>query len=392
MDSIFFLAVIFLSGLIFARILGKVKFPDVTGYLIGGMIIGPYILGIVPKDAVSGMEIISQVALSFIAFSVGSEMNFNDIKEIGVKILIVTIFEALGALIFVTLAMLLIFRTDLAFAITIGSIASATAPAATLMVIRQYEAKGGLVDVLIPVVALDDAICIMAFGVCSSIATTLMSGADLNFATMIFEPVKEIALALILGFVSGIIYILLSKKLRNDTETLTLTLAMIFILTSASIKWGLSSLLTLMMTGIVISNMGNVDRRYQELISTITPPIFIAFFVLSGSDLDLPGVKEAGLIGVGYIIFRVLGKYVGAMISTKMTGFSKEVQQNLGLTLVPQAGVAIGLSLIATRIIPAPHGPMIRTIILSATIVYELVGPIIAKIALKRAGCIKGKV
>lgn len=392
MDSIFFLAVIFLSGLIFARILGKVKFPDVTGYLIGGMIIGPYILGIVPKDAVSGMEIISQVALSFIAFSVGSEMNFNDIKEIGVKILIVTIFEALGALIFVTLAMLLIFRTDLAFAITIGSIASATAPAATLMVIRQYEANGGLVDVLIPVVALDDAICIMAFGVCSSIATTLMSGADLNFATMIFEPVKEIVLALILGFVSGIIYILLSKKLRNDTETLTLTLAMIFILTSASIKWGLSSLLTLIMTGIVISNMGNVDRRYQELISTITPPIFIAFFVLSGADLDLPGVKEAGLIGVGYIIFRVLGKYIGAMISTKMTGFSKEVQQNLGLTLVPQAGVAIGLSLIATRIIPAPHGAMIRTIILSATIVYELVGPIIAKIALKRAGCIKGKV
>lgn len=389
MDIIFNIAVLFLSGLLFARIFGKFKFPDVTGYLIGGIIIGPCVLGLLSKEAVDGMDAISQLALSFIAFSVGSEMNFESIKQMGTKILIVTFFEAMGALIFVTLTMLLFFKTDVAFAITIGSIASATAPAATLMVIKQYNAKGGLVDVLIPVVALDDAICIMAFGVCSSIAITIMSGSDLNFVNMIFEPVKEIFLALIVGFVAGIIFILLSKRLKNDTETLTFTLAMIFIVTTVTDKWGLSSLLTLMMSGIVISNMGSVDRRYQELISTITPPIFIAFFVLSGADLNLGGLKAAGLIGFAYVIARVLGKFFGAMASTKLTGFSKEVQNNLGLTLVPQAGVAIGLSLIAEKIIPEPHGSMIRTIILAGTICYELIGPIVAKFALKRAGCIE---
>lgn len=389
MDIIFNIAVLFLSGLLFARIFGKFKFPDVTGYLIGGIIIGPCVLGLLSKEAVDSMDAISQLALSFIAFSVGSEMNFESIKQMGTKILIVTFFEAMGALIFVTLTMLLFFKTDVAFAITIGSIASATAPAATLMVIKQYNAKGGLVDVLIPVVALDDAICIMAFGVCSSIAITIMSGSDLNFVNMIFEPVKEIFLALIVGFVAGIIFILLSKRLKNDTETLTFTLAMIFIVTTVTDKWGLSSLLTLMMSGIVISNMGSVDRRYQELISTITPPIFIAFFVLSGADLNLGGLKAAGLIGFAYVIARVLGKFFGAMASTKLTGFSKEVQNNLGLTLVPQAGVAIGLSLIAEKIILEPHGSMIRTIILAGTICYELIGPIVAKFALKRAGCIE---
>lgn len=389
MDIIFNIAVLFLSGLLFARIFGKFKFPDVTGYLIGGIIIGPCVLGLLSKEAVDSMDAISQLALSFIAFSVGSEMNFESIKQMGTKILIVTFFEAIGALIFVTLTMLLFFKTDVAFAITIGSIASATAPAATLMVIKQYNAKGGLVDVLIPVVALDDAICIMAFGVCSSIAITIMSGSALNFVNMIFEPVKEIFLALIVGFVAGIIFILLSKRLKNDTETLTFTLAMIFIVTTVTDKWGLSSLLTLMMSGIVISNMGSVDRRYQELISTITPPIFIAFFVLSGADLNLGGLKAAGLIGFAYVIARVLGKFFGAMASTKLTGFSKEVQNNLGLTLVPQAGVAIGLSLIAEKIIPEPHGSMIRTIILAGTICYELIGPIVAKFALKRAGCIE---
>jgi len=389
MDIIFNIAVLFLSGLLFARIFGKFKFPDVTGYLIGGIIIGPCVLGLLSKEAVDSMDAISQLALSFIAFSVGSEMNFESIKQMGTKILIVTFFEAMGALIFVTLTMLLFFKTDVAFAITIGSIASATAPAATLMVIKQYNAKGGLVDVLIPVVALDDAICIMAFGVCSSIAITIMSGSDLNFVNMIFEPVKEIFLALIVGFVAGIIFILLSKRLKNDTETLTFTLAMIFIVTTVTDKWGLSSLLTLMMSGIVISNMGSVDRRYQELISKITPPIFIAFFVLSGADLNLGGLKAAGLIGFAYVIARVLGKFFGAMASTKLTGFSKEVQNNLGLTLIPQAGVAIGLSLIAEKIIPEPHGSMIRTIILAGTICYELIGPIVAKFALKKAGCIE---
>lgn len=388
MDTIYGLAVLIASGLIFSKILGKFKFPDVTGYLIGGIIIGPSVLGLLTHDIVKSMEILSTVALSFIAFSIGSEMDLKAIKKMGSKIITVTIFEALGAFVIVTMAMLLIFKQSLAFSIAIGSIACATAPAATLMVIRQYSAKGPLVDVLIPVVALDDAVCIIAFGICSFISNALIKGESLNFITMIGKPLLEIILSFLLGGVSGFIYSLLAKYVRNDAENISFTLAMIFVVTWLSIKFNLSGLLTLMVMGVVITNIGHVNKRYQTLVNNITPPIFVCFFVLSGADLDLANLKAVGLIGIGYVIARVFGKYLGAMLSTKMVGLENSVQKNLGLTLIPQAGVALGLSLLAANIIHGEHGQQIRTIVLGATIVYELIGPLVAKFALKRAGCI----
>lgn len=389
MDLILYLSILLIAGLFFARILGLLKFPDVTGYLIAGVIIGPSLLGLVPAEGVKRLEILSQMALSFIAFSIGSEMNLKAIKRIGTKIIIVTIAEALGAMLVVTLTMLLVFRTDVPFAIIIGSIACATAPAATLMVIRQYQAKGDLVDVLIPVVALDDAVCIMAFGISSSIATSILSGAALSINTMLFKPVLEIILSIALGIVGGIIYILISKKLKNDEENLTYTLAMIFLITSLAAKFNLSSLLTLMATGMVIANFGRVNRRYLGLINTVTPPLFVVFFVLSGADLHLSELKSVGLYGIAYVIARVIGKVGGAYFSTKFTGFPASVQKYLGLTLVPQAGVAIGLSLVASNILPDPHGSKVRSLILGATIIYELIGPLVAKYALTKAGCIE---
>lgn len=388
MDTIYGLAVLIASGLIFSKILGKFKFPDVTGYLIGGIIIGPSVLGLLTHDIVKSMEILSTVALSFIAFSIGSEMDLKAIKKMGSKIITVTIFEALGAFVIVTMAMLLIFKQSVAFSIAIGSIACATAPAATLMVIRQYNAKGPLVDVLIPVVALDDAICIIAFDICSFISNALINGESLNFITMIGKPLLEIILSFLLGGVSGFIYSLLAKYVRNDAENISFTLAMIFIVTWLSIKFNLSGLLTLMVMGVVITNVGHVNKRYQTLVNNITPPIFVCFFVLSGADLDLANLKAVGLIGIGYVIARVVGKYLGAMLSTKMVGLENSVQKNLGLTLIPQAGVALGLSLLAANIIHGEHGQQIRTIVLGATIVYELIGPLVAKFALKRADCI----
>lgn len=388
MEPILYLSILLLAGLIVARLLGKLKFPDVTGYLIAGILIGPSVIGLIPADGVKQMEIVSQVALSFIAFSVGSEMNLKQIRKIGSKIILVTFCEALGGMLVVTLTMLLIFKTDVAFAITLGSIASATAPAATLMVIRQYQAKGDLVDVLIPVVALDDAVCIMAFGVASSIATAMLSGGALSMNTMLLKPLMEIALAIIIGLAGGIVYILLSKKVRNNEENLTFTLAMIFGITAAAFALNLSSLLTLMTMGIIISNFGRVNRKYLELINTVTPPIFVAFFVLSGADLNLADLKTVGVLGIAYVIARLIGKISGAYFSTKATGFPGHVSKYLGLTLAPQAGVAIGLSLIASQIIPDPHGAQIRTVVLGATIIYELTGPLVAKYALKKSGCI----
>lgn len=388
MEIIYGLAVLIASGLIFSRLLGLLKFPDVTGYLIGGILIGPSVLGLISADQVKGMEVLSTIALSFIAFSIGSEMDLRAIRKMGSKIVIVTICEALGAFLVVTVAMMLLFKQSFAFSLAIGSIACATAPAATLMVIRQYNAKGPLVDVLIPVVALDDAVCIIAFGIASSVSNSIINGGDLNLVTMIGKPIVEIILAFALGAVSGFIYSLIAKKIKNDSENISFTLAMIFIVTAAAIKLNLSGLLTLMVMGVVITNVGHVSKRYQTLVNGITPPIFVCFFVLSGADLNLSNLLSVGVVGVGYVITRVLGKYLGAMISTKLTGFEKDVQENLGLTLVPQAGVALGLSLIATQIIGGTHGEYIRTIILGATIIYELIGPVLAKFALKKANCI----
>lgn len=389
MESIYALAVLIASGLIFSRLLGKFKFPDVTGYLIGGILIGPSVLGLLSQDQVKGMEVLSTIALSFIAFSIGSEMDLRAIKKMGSKIIIVTIFEALGAFLFVTASMLLIFKQDWAFSLAIGSISCATAPAATLMVIRQYKAKGPLVDVLIPVVALDDAVCIIAFGIASFMANALINGESLNIATMVGKPLLEILMSIGLGAVAGFIYSLIAKKVRNDGENLSFTLAMIFLVTAAALKLNLSGLLTLMVMGVVITNVGHVNKRYLDLVNAITPPIFVCFFVLSGADLNLSNLKSVGIVGIGYVVSRVIGKYLGSMVSTKISGFDQSVQRNLGLTLVPQAGVALGLSLIAANIIHGDHGQYIRTIILGATIVYELIGPLLAKFALKRAGCIE---
>lgn len=386
MEEMYSIAVLILSGLLLAKVIGKLKFPDVTAYLLAGILIGPSVLGLLSFDQVKSLEIVSEVALAFIAFSVGSEMNIKSIKQIGNKILLVTFFEAFGAFLVVSLGCYFIFKESLGFSIVLGSIACATAPAATLMVIKQYNAKGNLVDVLIPVVALDDAVGIIIFGISSSIAIAMQAGTDLALSSMIFKPLWEIILALLIGLGFGLIFILVSKKIKTDDELFSFTLAMVFAAAAASLYFGVSSLLALMAMGLLIANVGHVPRRYQSLIGNVTPPIFISFFVLSGADLNLSALGSVGMIGVFYIFARVIGKLLGTYFSTKLAGFPENVQKYLGLTLVPQAGVAIGLSLIASRILPDPFGTQVRTVVLGATIVYELIGPLTAKYALTKSG------
>lgn len=387
--SIFYVAILLFSGLIFARIFSKIHFPEVTGFLIAGIIIGPSVLGIISEEGVKNLEIISSVALSFIAFSIGAEMKISVLKKLGEKIILITIFEALTALLVVLLGCLFIFKYDLPFSLSLASIACATAPAATLMVIRQYKAKGEMVDILLPVVALDDAVCIIAFGICSSMAVSILQGGDLNVFSMFIYPIIEILESIALGLAGGFVFVLLSKKMRTDNELLSFIIAVIFMLSAVSDMLNLSGLLTLMSASVLIANLGATPRRYFDMVDRITPPIFMSFFVISGADLNLAGLKAVGAVGVFYILARALGKYLGAFTAAKIAGLSKKVQSYLGLTLIPQAGVAIGLSLIASREIPDPHGAMIRTIILGATIVYELVGPLLAKFSLTKTGCIE---
>lgn len=386
MEILFYLAIVMLSGLIFAKVAGFLKLPDVTGYLLGGIIIGPSLLSIVPHQSIKSMEIISQVALGIIAFVTGIELKFDSIKRSGKAIIIVTVAEVLAAFIFVALPMIYIFKQSVAFSIVLGAIATATAPAATLMVIKQYKAKGPVVDALIPIVALDDGLCIMMFGVCAAIAKSLIAGTALSFSTMFIHPSIEIFGGILLGFIFGIISILIVPKIENTGTLTTFTLANIFILTYVSVTYNFSALLVMLSYGSTISNLSNQWHKVLNSIEGLTAPIFLSFFVISGADLDLSVVSSVGVIGIGYIFTRVIGKVVGTYYSAKSCKMPKTVYTWLGFTLIPQAGVAIGLALLSSQILPDPYGTQIRTIILAATIFYEIVGPVGTKISLKKAG------
>ncbi|MDO4753790.1 MAG: cation:proton antiporter [Bacillota bacterium] len=379
------LAVVIAASLLFSKILGKLRFPDVTGYLIGGIIIGPMVLNLIPKDAVHGLEIISEVALAIIAYSIGSEMKLSALKKTGKGVLLITFLEVFMAFLVVFLSLWLVFKQDFSFSIVLGSIACATAPAATLLVIRQYKAKGPVVDTLIPVVALDDAFCIIAFGICSSIAQAIIGGETIS-ALALVEPVKEILLSTLLGFVYGIVSIYIIKALRNEGELTSFVLGSIFILTSVSIRYGLSSLLVMMSFGLAMTNLSRKSNRATTALDGMVAPLFMCFFTLSGADLDFSVFKTVGIVAVVYVIARVIGKMIGAGLGAKLSRMGSTVQKYLGLTLIPQAGVAIGLSLAATKILGMDHGSKIRAIILAGTVIYELIGPVTTKIALTKAG------
>lgn len=381
-----YLAIVIASSLVFSKLLGKIRFPDVTGYLIGGIIIGPMVLGLIPKNAVHGLEIISEVALAIIAFSIGSEMKLSALRKTGKGVLLITFLEVLMAFLVVFLTLFLVFRQTVSFSLVLGSIACATAPAATLLVIRQYKAKGPVVDTLIPVVALDDALCIIAFGICSSVAQALIGGEAINLTAFLI-PIKEIVLSILLGLAFGIVSTALVKLIRNEGELTAFILGSIFLLTSLSLRFALSSLLVMMSFGLAMTNLSRKGARTGTALDGMVAPLFMCFFTLSGADLDFSVFTSVGFIAFVYIVTRVIGKMLGAGMGARISKMDKTVQQYLGLTLIPQAGVAIGLSLLATKIfVGTDHGSKIRAIILAATVVYELIGPITTKIALTKAG------
>lgn len=386
MNTLFYVSVILLCGMLMGKLVSYIKLPEVTGYLIAGVIIGPSLLGIIPHDIASNLDIISEAALGFIAYTIGSQFDINHIKKIGKGVLLITLLEASCATIFIDLAMIFIFKQTIPFSIVLGAIAAATAPAATLMVVRQYKAKGPLVDTLLPVVAMDDAVCIMIFGISSTIATTLLSNSNTSIAMAFIKPIIEIVLALIVGVVLGVIFSFISKKLKSEEKLLSLTVGFIFLSIGICSKFNLSPLLCCMGIGATIVNIAPNTTRIFSVVDKFTPPIFIAFFTIAGVELNISILQKVGVLGIAYIFIRALGKMFGAGIGAKLSNAPSTVQKYLGMTLVPQAGVAIGLAIIGENILPSPLGTEIRTIILAATVVYELVGPLLTKIALFKAG------
>ncbi len=389
MHSLYYIGIIIISGLIMGKIVSYLKLPHITGYLIAGVIIGPSILELVPHIHVSRMTIISEIALGFIAYTIGSEFKFDNLRKSGKSVIIITIFQALGAVILVDLAMIFVFKQEIAVSIILGAIATATAPGPILMIVKQYRAKGPLVETLLPLVALDDALGIIIFGICATLASTLSNAsAHMSLVHMILKPLEEISLSILMGIGLGVILGVLINKIKETEKLLTFSISIIFIGFGLAHEFHASPILLCMILGATVSNIvPNVKNlRVLHVVENITPPIYIAFFTIAGVELDISLLKGVGLIGIGYILVRMIGKILGSYIGGKIAKSPKSVQKYLGYTLIPQAGVAIGLAIIAETVLPAPHGTNVRTIILAATVVYELIGPVMAKIAIFKAG------
>ena len=389
MSSLYYISIVIFSGMLCAKLLSKIKLPNVTGYLIAGVIIGPYVLNIVPLDAVKSLGILSDAALGFIAYGIGSEFLIKSIKKTGKTVIMITVFEALGAVLLVDLAMLFIFKQPLPFSLTLGAIAAATAPAATILVIRQYKAKGDFTTTLLQVVAMDDAVGIIAFGISLAVAQSLIGGSTTSLAMSIMKPIIEILLSIVIGIILGAIFSYIGKRVRGENELLSLTLAFIFFAIGISLKFNVYTLLTCMMLGATITNLSSNSSRFLSIADRFTPPLFIAFFTIAGLELNISVIKSVGVIGLGYMVFRVIGKMLGVYVAASITKAEENVRKYLGLALIPQAGVAIGLSLLAEKSLPPEYGQPIRTIVLAGTVIYELIGPLASKYALIKAGDIK---
>ncbi len=386
-NAIFCLAIALGCGLLFNRIAKKVGLPNVTGYLVAGLIIGGSVLKIIPFEMVDSLNSIVTVALGFIAFSIGGEFKLSHIRKLGSRIITVTCFEALTAVVLVDI-MLLICGFPAAESIALGSIAAATAPAATLMVVRQYKADGPVTRTLLPVVAMDDAVCLMAFSISVSVAKSLDAEGGIDYAGMLLSPIIEIFGAILIGAAIGLIMTYCLRFFKSRANRLTLVICSVFLGTAIADVLGLSSLLLCMMIGAMVANLYNDLDKLLDVVDHWTPPLFLLFFVLSGADLDLSVLPHVGLMGIIYLVFRSLGKYFGAGIGARITHFEPNVQKYLGVALLPQAGVAIGMTTIAAVEIPQ-YGSEIRAVILCATLIYELLGPVLTKIVLTRAGEIK---
>ncbi len=413
MEVLLPIAIAIIAGLLMTRVVKPLGLPAVTAYLVLGVLIGPYCLGALgipglgfnTMEAVEQMSIISQVALGFIAFSIGSEFRLSELKKTGRQALIVGIVQALVAALFVDLALVgLCFvlgpeKLPLPVAITLGAIAPATAPAATLMVVRQYKAKGKLTSLLLPVVALDDAVGLVVFAISFGVARTLQSG-NANIAAIILEPLIEIVLSLGLGTVMGIILTHIEKMFNSNSNRLSLVIGFTILTVAlsmihfevAGLHCGFSSLLVCMMMGTIFCNICPLSEDLMERAEKWTSPLYVLFFVVSGAELELSVFSDMTivLIGVVYILFRSLGKYFGAFGSCKIAGCDDNVTKYLGITLLPQAGVALGMSLTAASL-GGMEASIIRNVVLFSVLVYELFGPVLTKNALMKAGDIQPK-
>lgn len=372
------------AGLLLSRVIRLIRLPNVTAYLIAGLLIGPSLLNLLTEDATQALSIVTTVALGFIAYSIGGEFKLSYLREIGSKPITITVFQGLMAAALIDAA-LIVCGFPLPLALTLGAIGTATAPAATLMVVRQYKAHGPLSSTLLPVVAMDDALGLMVFSISIAISQAVANGEAITAQNMLFSPLLEIACSLGLGLLLGLVLTFSTRFFHSRGNKLALSIMCVFAGVGLCDMWGLSSLLVCMMIGATMVNLSDQNEVLLEQCDRFTPPLFLLFFVLSGADLDLAVVPTIGVVGIVYLIARSLGKWLGSLLGAVCVKADANVRKYLGLTLLPQAGVAIGMAQLAIKALPQ-YGSQINAVVLSATLIYELVGPVITKIALTKAG------
>ena len=404
------LSIALLAGLLLSRLAKLIQLPAVTAYLVAGVLIGPFLLGAldipgigITHEQLEGFGIIADVALGFIAFSMGNEFRIDALKKIGKQATLIGIFQAIFTTATVDIALIALHfampeKFPMAAAIVLGAVATATAPAATLMVVRQYKAKGPLTDILLPVVALDDAVGLVVFAVSFGIARS-MSQSSINVLSIILEPLLEVVLSLALGFVMGLLFTLCERFFHSRSKRMAVSVTFVMLTVAVScmkfnvggIHIGFSSLLACMMLGTVFCNICDFSEELMDRADRWTAPILILFFVISGAELDLSVFSEIAvvIIGLAYIASRSVGKYFGAGISARWGKCDANIVKYLGITLLPQAGVALGMAIKATEL--GPDGAIVRNITLFAVLIYEIVGPFLTKLALTAAGDIKAE-
>lgn len=411
MQTLLALSIALFAGLMMSRVTKKWNLPAVTAYLVAGILIGPFCLGrlgiegigFTSLENVESFKILSDVALGFIAFTMGNEFRVEALKQVGKKVVVIAVFQAVVATVFVDIALCILHfimpdKLPLSAAITLGAIATATAPAATLMVVKQYKAEGPLTRVLLPVVALDDMVGLVVFAISFGIARALENG-QVDMVSVLVDPLIEVVASLGLGALIGLAFHWSEQFFYSRSKRLSISVTFVFLSVALSqlhftvgpVTIGFSSLLVCMAMGTVFCNLCDFSEELMDRVDRWTGPLMVLFFVLSGSDLDFDVFADWAIIlaGVVYILFRSMGKISGAAISCKFTHCAPQIQKYLGITLLPQAGVSLGMSLTAMSLGEA--GVIIRNICLFAVLVYELVGPLLTKIALEKAGEIPEK-
>ena len=406
MEILLSLSIALIVGLLLSRLTKKLDLPAVTAYLVAGIIVGPYCLGALgvnglgfnTMEEVHSFSIICDVALGFIAFSIGNEFRLSHLKKIGKQATIVGIFQAVVTTLVVDAALIALHFAiphvlSIEAAIILGAIAAATAPAATLMVVKQYKAKGPVTDMLLPVVALDDAVGLIIFAVSFGIARAMNAG-EIDLISVIVEPLLEVALSLLLGSVMGLAFHICERFFHSNSKRISVSIGFVLLTIALSqmtfeiegVHIAFSSLLTSMMLGTIFCNICDFSEELMERVDKWTAPLFVLFFVLSGAELELSVFSNLLMIVVGivYIIARSAGKYSGAYVSAKISHCDENIVKYLGITLLPQAGVALGMAMKAKEF--GEIGEMVSTITLFAVLIYELVGPTLTKTALLKAG------